>query len=75
MRPYGVLELPLGLVLLPLGLLLPEGLSLELPLVPPGDSAPPVAEPALRPKAEYTLCRQLGCEMSGQLLWLNDGAD
>ena len=38
-----------------------------------GYSEPPVAELALTPKCEYTLCRQLGCDRSE--LASNVGAD
>lgn len=47
-----------------LGGVLLDGLLLLEPLVPPGDSAPPVAEPGVNPKNENTCWRQLFCEMS-----------
>ncbi len=69
-------ELLPGELLLPCEPELLPGTLLELPLVPvlPGDSAAPVAEPGVIPKYEKMLCRQLGCEMSGQLDWLKEGA-
>ena len=62
-------ELLAGSVLLPL--LVSE---LEPLLLPPTPLFPPVAAPGCTPNAEKTSCRQLGCEMSGQLLWVNVGA-
>jgi hypothetical protein len=70
---FGELLVPL---LLPLVPLLPEAPlpSVELPpLLEPGDSEPPVAEPGLTPKNVNTLCLQLGWEVSE--LALNVGAD
>jgi len=45
--------------------------GIELPVldsVPPGDVAPPVDDPGVIPKWEYTLCRQVYWLISGQLL-------
>jgi len=52
-----------------------ESWELLVPLLVPEDgySDPPVAELALTPKYEKTLCRQLGCDKS--LLGSNVGAD
>lgn len=36
---------------------------------------PPVAVPLLlTPKCDMMLCFQVGCDISGQLLWLKEGA-